>query len=191
MSRALLRRNALPAGDPKPDHCPQSTPPSAEGSTRAHLTTIQFIQSRCRMSRAPGPIEGQDGWMRYSAEESRSLALAQRVGRLATVSEAGGPHLVPVTFAVSGGLVVIGIDEKPKSTLDLKRLRNIRSDPRVALCWDRYDEDWSLTVVGPGRWGRRRRRGRSRLGNEHGRRSTTSTSSTVTPHIPGRSSWSR
>ena len=80
--------------------------------------------------------------MRYSARESRSLALAQRVGRLATVSAAGGPHLVPVTFAVSAGLVVIGIDEKPKSTLDLKRLRNIRSDPRVALCWDRYDEDW-------------------------------------------------
>jgi PPOX class probable F420-dependent enzyme len=81
--------------------------------------------------------------MRYSAEESRSCALAQRVGRLATVSEGGGPHLVPVTFAVAGGHVVIGIDEKPKSTLDLKRLRNIRSDPRVALCWDRYDEDWS------------------------------------------------
>ena len=81
--------------------------------------------------------------MRYSAEESRSLALAQRVGRLATVSEDGGPHLVPVTFAVSGGFVVIGIDEKPKTTLDLKRLRNIRRDPRVALCWDRYDEDWS------------------------------------------------
>src|SRR3954453_11654128 len=81
--------------------------------------------------------------MRYSAEESRRLALAQRVGRLATVSETGRPHLVPVTFAVSEGLVVIGIDEKPKTTLDLKRLRNIRSDPRVALCWDRYDEDWS------------------------------------------------
>ena len=81
--------------------------------------------------------------MRYSAEKSRSLALAQRVGRLATVSEADGPHLVPVTFAVSGGLVVIGIDEKPKSTVDLKRLRNIRSDRRVAICWDLYDEDWS------------------------------------------------
>jgi PPOX class probable F420-dependent enzyme len=71
------------------------------------------------------------------------VALAQRVARLATVSEAGDPHLVPVTFAVSAGLIVIGIDEKPKSTLDLKRLRNIRSDPRVALGWDRYDEDWS------------------------------------------------
>ena len=82
--------------------------------------------------------------MKYSAEQSRSLALAQRVGRLATVSEDGGPHLVPVTFAISEGLVVIGIDEKPKSTFDLKRLRNVRSDPRVALCWDRYDEDWSL-----------------------------------------------
>ena len=81
--------------------------------------------------------------MRYSAEESRRLALAQRVGRLATVSEAGSPHLVPVTFALSGELIVIGIDDKPKSTLDLQRLRNIRSDPRVALCWDQYDEDWS------------------------------------------------
>jgi PPOX class probable F420-dependent enzyme len=71
------------------------------------------------------------------------LALAERVARLATVSEDGGPHLVPVTFAVWEGFVVIGIDEKPKTTLDLKRLRNIRSNPRVAICWDRYDEDWS------------------------------------------------
>jgi PPOX class probable F420-dependent enzyme len=71
------------------------------------------------------------------------LALAERVGRLATVSEDGAPHLVPVTFALSGGFVVIGIDEKPKSTLNLRRLRNIRSNPRVAICWDQYDEDWS------------------------------------------------
>lgn len=81
--------------------------------------------------------------MRLAAEESRTLAIAERVGRLATVSAAGAPHLVPVTFAVSEGLVVIGIDEKPKSTLDLKRLKNIRGNPRVAICWDRYDEDWS------------------------------------------------
>lgn len=51
--------------------------------------------------------------------------------------------MVPVTFAVAEGFVVIGIDEKPKTTFDLKRLRNIRSNPRVAICWDRYDEDWS------------------------------------------------
>jgi PPOX class probable F420-dependent enzyme len=88
-------------------------------------------------------VEGQDGCVRFTAEESRSVASAERVGRLATVSDDGGPHLVPVTFAVAEGLVVIGIDEKPKSTLDLKRLRNIRGNPRVALCWDRYDEDWS------------------------------------------------
>lgn len=71
------------------------------------------------------------------------MAFAERVGRLATVSADGDPHLVPVTFAVSEGFVIIGIDEKPKSTLDLKRLRNIQSNPRVAICWDRYDEDWS------------------------------------------------
>jgi PPOX class probable F420-dependent enzyme len=81
--------------------------------------------------------------VRYTTEQSRTLALRERVARLATTSSDGAPHLVPVTFAASDDLVVIGIDEKPKTTFDLQRLKNIRADPRVALCWDRYDEDWS------------------------------------------------
>ncbi|MFH8253231.1 TIGR03668 family PPOX class F420-dependent oxidoreductase [Microbacterium sp. B2969] len=85
----------------------------------------------------------QDGRVRHTAQKSRSLALGERVGRLATVSPDRGPHLVPVTFAVAEGFIVIGIDDKPKTTLDLRRLSNIRNDPRVAICWDRYDEDWS------------------------------------------------
>ena len=80
--------------------------------------------------------------MKLSAADSRNLSERESVGRLATVSRAGQPHAVPVTFAVLDDRVVIGIDEKPKSTTDLKRLRNIRENGRVAVIWDRYDDDW-------------------------------------------------
>ena len=74
---------------------------------------------------------------------SRARALAEARAFLATASDQGEPHVVPVTFTeVSRGLV-IGIDEKPKSTLDLKRLRNIHENARVAVLWDAYDADWS------------------------------------------------
>ncbi|MFI8525004.1 TIGR03668 family PPOX class F420-dependent oxidoreductase [Promicromonospora sukumoe] len=39
--------------------------------------------------------------------------------------------------------VVVAVDHKPKTTLDLKRLRNIAENPRVALLADRYDDDWT------------------------------------------------
>lgn len=37
----------------------------------------------------------------------------------------------------------IAIDEKPKRTVHLKRVRNIVENPRVALVADVYDEDWT------------------------------------------------
>ncbi len=39
----------------------------------------------------------------------------------------------------------MALDEKPKLTppLRLRRVRNIRANPRVQLLVDRYDEDWS------------------------------------------------
>ena len=55
----------------------------------------------------------------------------------------GVPHLVPVTFAVRADTVVIAVDSKPKSTRDLKRLRNIEANPSVCLLADEYTEDWS------------------------------------------------
>jgi PPOX class probable F420-dependent enzyme len=64
-----------------------------------------------------------------------------RVARLATVGPRG-PHLVPCTFALAGDRVVSVVDQKPKRTTALQRLANIRSDPRVSLLVDRYDEDW-------------------------------------------------
>ncbi len=66
-----------------------------------------------------------------------------RVARLATVDEAGLPHLVPVTFALDGDRVVTAIDHKPKTTTRLRRLHNIRANPNVCLLVDHYEEDWS------------------------------------------------
>jgi PPOX class probable F420-dependent enzyme len=75
-----------------------------------------------------------------------------RVARLATVTAAGRPHLVPVVFAletaadtrddVPTDIVWIVVDSKPKTTRRLKRLENIAADPRVSLLVDHYDEDW-------------------------------------------------
>lgn len=66
-----------------------------------------------------------------------------RVARLATVSADGQPHIVPVTFAARDNTIVIAVDHKPKTTRDLKRLRNIQANNRVSLLVDHYDEDWS------------------------------------------------
>ncbi|MEO3869043.1 TIGR03668 family PPOX class F420-dependent oxidoreductase [Nonomuraea sp. B12E4] len=66
-----------------------------------------------------------------------------RVARLATVGADGAPHLVPVTFAVRGEVVVTAVDHKPKTSTDLRRLRNIRHNPKVSVLVDHYDEDWT------------------------------------------------
>ena len=81
--------------------------------------------------------------MRLSAAEARARFSAARVARLATVSAAGVPHLVPVTFAVVGERIVFAIDHKPKSTTRLRRLDNIAAHPAVCLLVDVYDEDWT------------------------------------------------
>jgi PPOX class probable F420-dependent enzyme len=60
------------------------------------------------------------------------------------VSEAGQPHIVPITFAQQGDRIFCAVDAKPKSTRQLARLRNIRENPRVAVLADHYAEDWSL-----------------------------------------------
>jgi PPOX class probable F420-dependent enzyme len=64
------------------------------------------------------------------------------VARLATTGPDGQPHLVPVTFAVDGDLLYTAVDAKPKTSANLRRLRNIRAAPGVALLADHYDDDW-------------------------------------------------
>ena len=66
-----------------------------------------------------------------------------RVGRLASTTPTGGPHLVPVVFALAGDVVWTAVDAKPKSTRSLRRLANIESNPRVSILVDQYEDDWS------------------------------------------------
>lgn len=73
----------------------------------------------------------------------RRFLLRQRVGHLATADAGGAPHVVPVVYALVEQAVYIVIDEKPKTTTRLKRIRNIEQNPRAALVVDHYDEDWS------------------------------------------------
>ena len=80
---------------------------------------------------------------RLTAPQARERLAAARVARLATVSAAGVPHLVPVTFAVAGDTVYTAVDGKPKSTTGLRRLANIRRSPAVAILADHYEEDWT------------------------------------------------
>ncbi len=81
--------------------------------------------------------------MRLPVPEARARFAGARVARLATVSAAGVPHLVPVTFAVIGERIVFVIDDKPKSTKRLRRLDNIAARPSACLLADVYDDDWS------------------------------------------------
>jgi PPOX class probable F420-dependent enzyme len=65
------------------------------------------------------------------------------VARLATAGPDGQPHIVPVTFAVDGDHIYTAVDAKPKSSRLLRRLRNIASNPRVAVLADHYQQEWS------------------------------------------------
>ena len=65
------------------------------------------------------------------------------VGRLATVTGGGLPHVVPCCFVVRGDVIHSAVDAKPKSTLALRRLDNLRANPSASLLVDRYDDEWS------------------------------------------------
>ena len=67
-----------------------------------------------------------------------------RTAHLATSDKSGQPHVIPICFVCDGKCFYSPIDEKPKRTVPskLKRLKNIRENPQVALVIDHYDEDW-------------------------------------------------
>ncbi|PUB31833.1 PPOX class probable F420-dependent enzyme [Promicromonospora sp. AC04] len=101
--------------------------------------------------------------MRLDTDACRSRFAAARHAYLATADADGVPQLVPVTFALvegassatdgaaadagagapAGDELVVAVDHKPKTTRDLKRLRNIAENPHVAFLVDRYDDDWA------------------------------------------------
>jgi len=81
--------------------------------------------------------------LNLSVDEARRRFSGAAVARLATVRETGQPHLVPVTFAVDGDYIYTAVDAKPKTTTNLRRLRNIAAEPRVAMLADHYEQHWA------------------------------------------------
>ncbi|MGW2021832.1 TIGR03668 family PPOX class F420-dependent oxidoreductase [Streptomyces decoyicus] len=79
---------------------------------------------------------------RMTSGQAREHFAQARIARLATVDASGRPHLVPAVFALTGDTVVFAVDHKPKRSVHLKRLANIRVHPEVCLLVDDYDEDW-------------------------------------------------
>ncbi len=80
--------------------------------------------------------------LKLTADEARRRFGTAAVARLATIGPDGRPHLVPVTFALDGDRIYTAVDAKPKTTANLRRLRNIDADPRVTLLADHYEDDW-------------------------------------------------
>lgn len=78
-----------------------------------------------------------------TGEEARRRFGASPVARLATVTPAGRPHLVPVVFALVDDTVYHGVDAKPKRHAALRRLANLDANPAAALLVDHYTADWS------------------------------------------------
>ena len=80
-------------------------------------------------------------------EDALARLRSARVGRLATLTPEGKPHVVPFVFVVkeqgSATRLYWMVDEKPKRSKELQRLRNIEHQPAVELVVDEYDEDWT------------------------------------------------
>lgn len=102
------------------------------------------------------------------SEAERTYVSSARVGRLATADMQGRPAVIPICFALADDdRVVSAIDEKPKTAgpRELRRIRDIRANPSVALVVDHYHEDWeqlgwvqvrgSAAILDPGEAGHR------------------------------------
>jgi PPOX class probable F420-dependent enzyme len=61
---------------------------------------------------------------------------SQRVARLATVGADGTPHNVPICAVVLSSKIYFA------SERDARKVRNIQQNPRVALAFDHYGENW-------------------------------------------------
>ncbi len=96
-------------------------PPAASGNRRAPLQDSPLLDElglRARFATSP-------------------------VAHLATVRPDGGPHVVPIVFALAGQTIYTAVDHKPKRTQQLQRLANLRHDPRCSVLVDHYDDDWT------------------------------------------------
>jgi PPOX class probable F420-dependent enzyme len=75
--------------------------------------------------------------------DARHRVAAARVAHLATTRADGRPHIVPVCFALDGDTLVTAVDGKPKRSVNLLRLDNVRAHAAVSVIVDHYDDDWT------------------------------------------------
>jgi PPOX class probable F420-dependent enzyme len=80
-------------------------------------------------------------------DEAIARLRAARVGRLATVTSDARPHVVPIVFALVETATALrvywAVDDKPKRSARLQRIRNLEANPAVELVVDGYDDDWN------------------------------------------------
>ena len=67
-----------------------------------------------------------------------------RVARLGTVDIYNQPYVIPVVFVFDGAYFFIPLDSKRKTVSpgDLRRVKNIEKNAKVALLVDEYAESW-------------------------------------------------
>ena len=77
-------------------------------------------------------------------DATREYIRDHRVARFATADAEGQPAVVPICYALEGENIYSPVDEKPKRVAParLKRVRNVRANPKVSLVIDDYSEDW-------------------------------------------------
>ena len=77
--------------------------------------------------------------------EIKKFVSSFRVARFATSDQNAQPHVIPICFEIGNDLnIYSAIDSKPKSGdfNTLKRVKNIRKNPKVSVLFDEYTEDW-------------------------------------------------
>ncbi len=70
-------------------------------------------------------------------EKEERLLREERVARLATLQKDGRIHLIPVCYTYNGRNILVG------TSLDSKKVKNLRRNSNITLLIDRYGEDWS------------------------------------------------
>lgn len=77
-------------------------------------------------------------------DDTREFIHNHRIARFATAGRDYQPAVVPFCYAFDGNTIYSALDEKPKSLepANLKRVRNIEANPKVAMVIDDYSEDW-------------------------------------------------
>jgi PPOX class probable F420-dependent enzyme len=74
----------------------------------------------------------------------KAFVRSARVAHLATADKKSRPHVIPICYVFDGKELYTPIDEKPKkkSSLQLKRVKNILANSEVSVVVDRYHENW-------------------------------------------------